>query len=62
MKKTIKEGIKMVIDADGSITTLVVRASKKKLIHFLDILIPDEPVKDKTAEKSMDPVQTNGDK
>jgi hypothetical protein len=43
MRAAVKAGLRMVIDADGNLTTLVVRASKKKLISALDYLIPDSP-------------------
>lgn len=42
MKKHFKHAIKLVIDADGSIYTLVFRAGKRQLIAALDALIPDD--------------------
>ena len=41
-KKKLKTGIKLVIEADGNITTLVIRLSKAQLIAALDYLIPDD--------------------
>ena len=43
VRRAIKDGLRMCIEADGSLMTLVVRASKKKLIYALDYLIPDSP-------------------
>lgn len=42
MKHAIKKGIILIIESDGNLTTLIVRASKKTLIKILDAVIPDE--------------------
>lgn len=34
--------IRLIIEADGNFTTLIVRASKAQLIAMLDRLIPDD--------------------
>ncbi len=41
-KRHLKNGIKLVIDADGNLMTLAVRLSKKQLIRIIDIVLPDE--------------------
>lgn len=43
MKRKIKGAIRLVIESDGNLTTLIVRASKAQLIRALDILLPDDP-------------------
>ena len=40
----LKGGIKMVIDCDLNMITLVVRSSKKGIFQILDALIPDEVI------------------
>ena len=42
LKQIIKKGIKMLIDADGSVQTALMRAGKKHLIAALDKILPDE--------------------
>ncbi len=42
IKKLIKHGIRLFIEADGSITVVIVRASRKQLIGILDLILPDE--------------------
>jgi len=42
IKKHIKTGIRLVIEADGNITTLVIRTTKAQIIGLLDYLIPDD--------------------
>lgn len=45
-RHVVKGALKLVIDADGNLITLCVRASKKEIFRILDLLIPDdEPVK-----------------
>lgn len=44
-RHVVKGAVKMVVDCDLNIITLVVRASKKEIFKLLDVLIPDEPVK-----------------
>lgn len=43
MKKHFKNVIKLVIDADGNLYTLVFRAGKRQMISALDALLPDDP-------------------
>lgn len=42
IKKHFKTGVRLLIEADGSIITLVIRVSKAQLIAALDYLIPDD--------------------
>ncbi len=42
IKKHIKTGIRLIIESDANITTLIIRASKKQLLTILDTLIPDD--------------------
>lgn len=42
VKKHFKGMIRLIIEADGNFTTLIVRASKAQLIAMLDRLIPDD--------------------
>jgi hypothetical protein len=43
LKRHLKAGIRLVIEADGNFTTLIIRASKGQLIKILDVILPDEP-------------------
>jgi hypothetical protein len=41
LQKYVKNGLKMLIESDANLTTMMVRAGKKQLLAFLDRLIPD---------------------
>lgn len=43
IKKHIKAGVRLIIEADGNITTLIIRASRSQLIAMLDKILPDDP-------------------
>jgi hypothetical protein len=40
----VKGAIKLIVNADGNITTLVVRTTKDELFKILDKVIPDDEV------------------
>jgi hypothetical protein len=42
IKKHIKTGITLLIEADGNIYTLMVRLSKKQILKILDGVLPDD--------------------
>jgi hypothetical protein len=42
VKRHIKSAIRLVIEADGNLTTLMVRMSKAQLIRALDYLLPTD--------------------
>ena len=41
LKKHIKTGITLLIEADGNLYTLIIRLSKKQMISALDKILPD---------------------
>jgi hypothetical protein len=40
-RKYVKQCLKLLIEGDANLTTVIVRASKKQLLSFVDWLIPD---------------------
>lgn len=42
MRHIAKGALKMVLEADANVTTLIVRATKRHIFEFLDWAIPDE--------------------
>jgi len=48
IKKYLKHGIRLVIEADGNPVTIIIRLSKKQLLNVLDHLLPDEEPKEIT--------------
>jgi len=42
MKRHIKGVVRLIIESDGNLYTLIIRASKAQLIGLLDRLIPDD--------------------
>lgn len=48
LRKYVKKSIKLFIESDGNLVTLVIRSSKQGIFHILDRILPDddeEPVK-----------------
>jgi hypothetical protein len=43
VKRHIKAGIRLIIEAEANPVTIIMRLSKGQLIKVLDVLIPDEP-------------------
>jgi hypothetical protein len=43
IKKHLKAGLILIIEADANPITIFMRLSKRQLIKVLDVLIPDEP-------------------
>lgn len=41
IRKYVKSGLKMLIESDANLTTMLVRVGKKQIFTFLDWLIPD---------------------
>jgi hypothetical protein len=46
IKKYIKHGIRLIIEADANPVTIIIRLSKKQLLNVLDHLLPDEEIKE----------------
>ena len=42
IKRLLKNGIRLMIEADGSITTVIIRVSRKQLLAILDMILPDD--------------------
>jgi len=43
VRRHIKAGIRLIIEAEANPITIIMRLSKSQLINVLDVLIPDEP-------------------
>jgi hypothetical protein len=41
-KRHVKAGIRLIIESDGNLYTLVIRSSKAQLLKALDYLLPDD--------------------
>jgi len=46
LKKYLKHGIRLVIEADANPMTIIIRLSKKQLLNVLDHVLPDEELKE----------------
>lgn len=44
VRRKIKGAIRLIIESDGNLTTLIVRTSKVHILKALDLLLPDEVV------------------
>lgn len=42
LKKSVKQSIRLFIEADGNLYTLAIRTSKAQLLKILDCVIPDD--------------------
>ena len=44
LKKHLKTGIRLIIEADGNPVTIVMRLSRQQVLKVLDYLLPDDEV------------------
>ena len=42
IKKLVKKGATLLIESNGSLTAVIIRASKKQLLAALDVVLPDD--------------------
>jgi hypothetical protein len=54
LKRHLKAGIRLVIEADGNPVTLVMRLSKTQIIRVLDYVLPDDVETEEPASTKFD--------